>query len=317
MTRDVVMVASPGGHVDQAYEIAGRFAERSERFWITARTPQTEALLADERVVWVPEVRSRQGFRAAKTLGIARRIMQLNQPRQLVSTGSALAVPYILAARAARIPVTYVESATRLLGPSVTGRIVERVPGIQRFYQGTEWDRSGWTSFGSIFDRYVAELVDPAPVRRALVTIGSEKFPFPRAIQTILDASPAEEWAWQTGNTAVDEFDLPGEARQWWPGDELAARARESDIVITHAGVGSILMVLRTGACPVVICRMQHLGEHIDDHQVELSEMLEKRGLVVVVRPGDDVAEAVRIAAGRRIGTNGLGAVAAAREEKP
>lgn len=304
MTGDVVLVASAGGHIDQAFEIAGRFAERSERFWIATRTPQTEALLAEERVEWVPDVRSRQALRAAKTLPGAFKIMRRNRPRMLVSTGSALAVPYMLAARATGVGVIYVESATRLAGPSVTGRIAERIPGVQLFCQGKDWNRRRWTFFGSIFDRYQAEPATPQPVKSALVTVGSEQFPFARALEAAREALVGVETCWQTGNTSVHGLGLEGDIRPWWRGDELAQRALEADVVLTHAGVGSILMVLRTGACPVVIPRMHELNEHIDDHQTQLSVTLAQRDLVVVAHPGDDLASCIQEAASRRIVTS-------------
>jgi UDP-N-acetylglucosamine transferase subunit ALG13 len=211
-----------------------------------------------------------------------------------------LAVPYILAARWAGIDVTYVESATRLLGPSVTGRIAERLPGVELFRQGL-WNRRGWQYFGSIFDGYTAEDGPSATAHSALVTIGSEQFPFARALESARDSTAGLTLSWQTGTTPTDDLGLQGDVRAWWPGDELAARAGAVDAVITHAGVGSILMVLRSGSCPVVIPRLQRLGEHIDDHQMELSSMLESRNLVVVARPGDDLVECIRLATSRRI----------------
>lgn len=298
------MVASAGGHVDEAFEIAGQFAERPGRFWIASRTPQTEALLADERVEWVPDVRSRQALRAVKALPGAIQIMRRNRPTMLVSTGSALTVPYMLAARATGVPVTYVESATRLTGPSVTGRMAERIPGIQLYCQGEAWDRRRWSFFGSIFDRYVAQPVPPHSIKSALVTVGSEKFPFARMLAAARDALHGVETHWQTGTTPVSGLELPGDVRPWWPGDELARTAREADVVLTHAGVGSILMVLRTGGCPVVIPRIHEFNEHVDDHQTQLSETLAQRDLVVVAGPGDDLALCIREAACRRIVTS-------------
>lgn len=304
MTGQVVLVASAGGHIDQAFEIAGRFAARSQRSWIAARTPQTESLLADERVDWVPDIRSRQAGQAARAIPGAMRIMRRVRPSRVVSTGSALAVPYILAARATGVPVTYVESATRLLGPSVTGRIAERIPGVQLYCQGKDWDRRRWTFFGSIFDRYEAHPDTPRTVTTALVTIGSEQFPFARGLEAAKDALDGVATSWQTGNTPADGLGLEGEVRAWWPGSELATKAREADVVLTHAGVGSILMVLRTGRCPVVIPRLHSLGEHIDDHQLQLSNTLAERDLVVVAEPGADVGPCIEEASSRRILTS-------------
>jgi UDP-N-acetylglucosamine transferase subunit ALG13 len=68
---------------------------------------------------------------------------------------------------------------------------------------------------------------------------------------------------------------------------EMEAHMRDADAVVTHAGVGSILLARRCGKMPVVVPRRQRFGEHVDDHQVELAAALGPRGEVVVV---DDVA---------------------------
>lgn len=300
MNGGVALVASPGGHVDEAFEIADRFAARGDRVWITARTTQTATLLRDEHVEWVPEVKSREAARAVQSLPIARRVLREYRPTLLVSTGSALTVPYMTAARSLRIPVTYVESATRMDGPSITGRISEWIPGIDRHYQSAGWGRRGWQSFGSVFDRYEVEMGQARDIQRLLVTIGSEKYPFQRALEMVLTVAHGKELIWQTGNTPVRRA-LPGQAQAWWSGEELAARAQSVDAVVAHAGVGSILMVLRTGKCPVVIPRTKRLGEHIDNHQLQLARMLHERGMIIIVKPGDDVENCLAQASGRRI----------------
>lgn len=304
MSRTVALVASPGGHCDQLFEVADKFAPRAERFWITARTAQTAALLADEDVEWVPYVGSRQARAALSSLRPAREIIHRRRPTHLTSTGAALTVPYMLTARALGTRITYLESATRLAGPSITGRIVERVPGVTLYRQVAEWrkPRPRWTHFPSIFDGYAGRPGPSRSVQQVLVTVGSERFDFHRAIDMVLAGVQDQDVSmkWQTGHTQL-KTDLPGRTAQWWPGDELARAARESDVVITHAGVGSILMVLRTGACPVIIPRSARAGEHIDDHQEQLAEVLESRGLVVVARPGDDVAKAIDEASRRLV----------------
>lgn len=301
MTFELAVVASPGGHVDEAMELAGRFADRDERLWITSATPQTRSLLADERTEWVPEVRAREGARAARSLVRAFRLMRENRPRALLSTGAAMTVPYVFAARALGIPTTFIESATRLTGPSVTGRIMEKVPGVRLYHQGSGWQRDRWAPFGSVFDVYSTLSDCPGPVESVLVTVGSEKFPFSRALEAVRDALPTTHITWQTGNTPTGSLNLRGTQRAWWPADELVAAARTTDVVVTHAGVGSILMALRAGRCPVVIPRRSDLGEHVDDHQGELAERLAERDLVVMVRPGDDIETGIAVAAGRRV----------------
>jgi UDP-N-acetylglucosamine transferase subunit ALG13 len=48
---------------------------------------------------------------------------------------------------------------------------------------------------------------------------------------------------------------------------EFQAKARESDIMIAHAGMGSILTALELAKPIVVMPRHAHLGEDRNDHQ--------------------------------------------------
>lgn len=299
MKGQVAFVASPGGHIDEAFEIAHRFASRVERWWITARTSQTETLLSGERAEWVPLVSARQAGRAAASLGRALRLLRARRPRLLVSTGAALTVPYMLAARSLGIPVTYVESATRLTGPSQTGRIAQIVRGIDLRHQSAHWRPRGWAPEPSVFDEFAVEDVPRRPLSRVLVTLGTEQFPFPRALDAARPALDGMDVAWQTGHTPG--LRLAGDARPWWSAADLGERARTSDAIITHAGVGSILMALRAGICPVVIPRLHSRAEHVDDHQLELAAALHARRLVVLAAPGDELAGALATATARRV----------------
>jgi UDP-N-acetylglucosamine transferase subunit ALG13 len=75
---------------------------------------------------------------------------------------------------------------------------------------------------------------------------------------------------------------------------------REATTVVTHAGVGSILSARRAGHLPVVVPRLHALGEHVDDHQAELTRTLEAAGEVVAVWPGEPLAPVIAGAASRR-----------------
>jgi UDP-N-acetylglucosamine transferase subunit ALG13 len=67
------------------------------------------------------------------------------------------------------------------------------------------------------------------------------------------------------------------------PFDAMLENFAAAEGVITHAGVGSILCARRAGHVPVVVPRQHALGEHVDDHQAELTRRLEERGSVVAV----------------------------------
>jgi UDP-N-acetylglucosamine transferase subunit ALG13 len=111
-------------------------------------------------------------------------------------------------------------------------------------------------------------------------TVGTHYDGFPRMLRA-LESVVADRLIVQHGHGAApSNADV---ARGMMPFAEMLEHFQEADVVITHAGVGSILLSLHHGHVPVVIPRWHRLGEHVDDHQVELTKQLESRGLVVPV----------------------------------
>ena len=60
-----------------------------------------------------------------------------------------------------------------------------------------------------------------------------------------------------------------------------------------HGGTGSLITALRQGCHVIAMPRLFELGEHYDDHQSEISEAFEARGLVRVARTADDLRAAI------------------------
>jgi UDP-N-acetylglucosamine transferase subunit ALG13 len=76
---------------------------------------------------------------------------------------------------------------------------------------------------------------------------------------------------------------------------ELMRRAR---LVVTHAGVGSIMTALIASKRPVVVPRLRSHGEAVDDHQVAFGRRAEESGLVVLVEDEELLREVVCADAG-------------------
>jgi len=66
----------------------------------------------------------------------------------------------------------------------------------------------------------------------------------------------------------------------------------ESELLILHAGAGSVMHAVRAGKIPVVMARKARLGEHVDDHQEELARELERAGRVVVAERPEELLSA-------------------------
>src|SRR4051794_35918452 len=135
-----------------------------------------------------------------------------------------------------------------------------------------------------MFEDYaVAGRRAPDRLRRLVVTAGTiSPYRFDRLVNAALEVAPLfDEVVWQLGTTL--RTGLPGRAVDYLPEREFDDVLRSSDVVISHAGVGTVLHVLATGHVPLLVPRRGGLGEHIDDHQLQLASRLAERDLAVMV----------------------------------
>jgi UDP-N-acetylglucosamine transferase subunit ALG13 len=129
-----------------------------------------------------------------------------------------------------------------------------------------------------------------------LVSVGASHFPFDRLLRAV-DGLP-------TGETVVVQHG-PSEVRPvgarclpFAPLQTLAELVQEARIVVTHAGVGSILLSLANGKRPYVVPRLSAFGETVDDHQLESARRLEQAGLVTLVEDPERLRSALAEANG-------------------
>jgi UDP-N-acetylglucosamine transferase subunit ALG13 len=106
----------------------------------------------------------------------------------------------------------------------------------------------------------------------------------------------------QSGN-APDFKSRRAEVRPFLPMDEFMRRLKEADLIISHGGCGTLLSAVRLGKIPVVMPRRKKYGEHVNDHQVQLTEALAAEGLVVPAYEPEDLPGAIAEAKRK----NGLG----------
>ncbi len=282
-----LLVASTGGHLKQLHHLHKRFSNVDGPFrWATFDTPQSRSLLAEETVAFVPFVGGRDPVNVTRNLAAAHQILRDRTIDTLISTGSAVALPFFLLGRARRLECHYVESAARSDGPSITGRMISRMPGVRLYTQYPAWAHGQWRYRGSVFDAFERAdppLARPVKLSKAVVTLGTfQGYGFPRLIRRLLSILPPEtEVLWQTGDTDVRDFGISGQRAI--PERDLTQAMREADVVLSHAGVGSALAALEVGKCPVLVPRRLSQHEHVDDHQTQIASELDSRGLAVSI----------------------------------
>lgn len=297
------LVATIGGHISELVELADRLPDR-ERIWITSETTQTADLLAGRDVEFVPFIGERDLLGVARAMPRAWRQLRRHRVDRVVSTGSAIALAYLPVAALLGIEAHYIESSTRIESCSITGRLLSRFPGVRCWWQ---YDPAppGFSTLSSVYDRFQISdetgVCDPGPeIRRVVVTVGTTSRCFRRLIVRLLEILPADaEVLWQTGYSRVDDLDI--DAHQLVPEARLRAAMEAADVVISHAGAGSLAMALGAGQVPVFVPRRLKHGEQIDDHQVELARWADRRGLAVLAEADRVELTDLRRAAGRNV----------------
>jgi len=281
--KRAVLVASTGGHLAQLVQLVTRLDLHEDPLWITFEHPQSLSLLRGCRVAYVPYVASRDYAGLARVLPRVRSILRHEEFEVCVSTGAAIALAALPQARLMGREAHYIESVSRFDGPSFSGRALARIPGVHLYTQHAAWADKNWSYRFSVLQSYEPYEVGPSwtPDRpKVFVTLGTIRpFRFDALVDRLLSVLPHEaEVVWQVGETSRD--DLPGTVITTMPTEEFDRFVTESDVVVSHSGVGSTLRILELGKSPVLVPRRAARGEHIDDHQAQVAERLSSLGLV-------------------------------------
>jgi UDP-N-acetylglucosamine transferase subunit ALG13 len=95
----------------------------------------------------------------------------------------------------------------------------------------------------------------------------------------------------QTGNSTIKPKNC--EWKKFLNGSEREQKIKQSSLIITHGGSGSIIDSLRNGKKTVVVPREKRFNEHSNDHQFDLAEALHKQKKVIMCTDVDNLSEAI------------------------
>lgn len=299
----LLLVCSTGGHLSELVRVEERIAINPDSVWLTFDTPQSRQMLSGRRIQHLPYIGPRDLKGTLKAVPVIRSLIARESFDAAVSTGAAIATSALPLARLAGVPATYVESVCRLRGPSATGRILQRIPGIALRTPHPRWATGRWEQTASILSDFRSEQAPERPVpRKVFVTLGTIRgYRFDSLVDAMLASGYANEHTvWQLGDTPRTDA-LPGRVYDYMSPGEFARAAREADVVVTHAGVGTLLELLGMGIYPIQAVRRASRGEHVDDHQTEIAELVNGIDIGLALEGPDLTASAIEHAAQRRI----------------
>ena len=126
------------------------------------------------------------------------------------------------------------------------------------------------------------------------VSVGNATQPFDRLIEAVLEIVPRlpQPVVIQHGNTPLRKNGRYI-SKPFFEMEEFSSLVKQAEILILHAGAGSVIHAIQAGKIPVVMPRRAKYDELIDDHQFEFAHALDEVGKVSVAEEPSDIIEAV------------------------
>lgn len=115
-----------------------------------------------------------------------------------------------------------------------------------------------------------------------LVLLGTQNNSFHRLLEEIQDCINdgiiAEDVFVQAGGTKFESKDM--RVFDLIPYEDLEDLIDKSDLIITHGGVGSIIMCLKKKKKIIAVPRLSKYEEHVNDHQLQIVDNFDKEGYI-------------------------------------
>ncbi|TIX48985.1 beta-1,4-glucuronosyltransferase WelK [Alteraurantiacibacter aquimixticola] len=314
MTREgrpvICLAASGGGHVRQILDLAPLWDEYPH-FLVTEATALGRSLSEKFDTSFVPHFALGQAKlgapflmlgRALSSLWTSLRIVLKRRPDIVITTGAGSQVFILFWARLLGARIILIDSFARFDAPSAFARMAGFLA-HHRFAQ-SEGSARSWN--GAVAFDPLKHIDTPAPEKEDLLlaTVGAT-LPFARLVDYVAAAKEAghipERVLLQVGEDGEGGEGIDGvETVKELSFDAIRQSLTKAKLVVCHGGTGSIITALQQHCRVIVIPRQFALGEHYDNHQVEIAEAFAARGLILVAHDQESFAEALEKARNHR-----------------
>lgn len=124
------------------------------------------------------------------------------------------------------------------------------------------------------------------------VTVGTNEASFDRLLRAVAELRIDEQLVIQHGHSAPVHHPR-AELIDFLSFEAMIDTIQDARIVVTHAGVGSVMVALANSKRPIVVPRLRLFGEAVDDHQLQLGRRFADAGLVTLVERPEALADAL------------------------
>ncbi len=293
--KKILIIASAGGHLTQALCASSKVDE------IVLVT--TRALVKDQRIKKIYAIWDTQKnpFIHFVNIFYALYVIIRERPRTVFSTGSPIVLPFALVCKFLPLRFVYLDTLSRVIELSNTGKLIHKYKLYDEFM--SQWENMAveynLEYYGKTFDLKGSTKADFKPMQApevplVLVTMGTNAYPFHRLIDYLssLDIyhDPKVRWFIQTGGFEVKVKPKNGEIVAMTTREKMDEMVKQSSLVVSHCGIGSINQMLQYQKKVIFIPRLEKYGEFSDDHQLQIARELDNPNMTVVF-PGDELPD--------------------------
>ena len=129
-----------------------------------------------------------------------------------------------------------------------------------------------------------------------LVLLGTQNNSFIRLLEAIQDNINkkiiTDKVIVQAGFTKFDSKDM--KIFSMVNKNEFSKLQDEADLIITHAGVGSIISSLEKGKKVIVVPRLKRYNEHVNNHQIQIAKKFKQKGYVKYVINAKNLGKVIK-----------------------
>ena len=124
-----------------------------------------------------------------------------------------------------------------------------------------------------------------------LITLGTQDKQFTRLLNVVQEqidkGNIKDKVIVQAGHTKYNSKDM--EIVDLIDREKFSDLIKDCDLLITHGGVGSIITGLQNNKKVIVAPRLSKYDEHMNDHQIQITENFSKVGYILPLYENDDL----------------------------
>lgn len=274
----ICLISSSGGHYEQLKRLKDLELD-NDLIWVTEKTEYSSK--ADYYLIqtglkdkWFLPKMIANSIKSIK-------IWITEKPDYVITTGTMIVIPIALLAKIFRKKLIYVETFARVYDGTKAGKLM---------YKYADLFIIQWESLQEIYpDAIYGEHL------LIFVCVGSREYPFDRLLKEI-------DFLIENGTVMDEVFAQIGQSNyipknykfeRFIDSEKFSSLQNEADIIISHGGTGALIGALKKGKNVIAVPRLAKYGEHIDDHQTQVSSVLADKGYLINVTDMNKLGESI------------------------